>query len=365
MKHKQNIPDDSKKKNHRITDSPILRFGFVFCLLLTAYCFLLLSGCSSSKKATEGKLEKVTLRLNGELGVEYAGYYAAVTKGYYLQEGLEVRIEPSDWDDSPEEYVLSGNETFGVTWLPNLLVYRDKGKPLVNIAQFFQKSGLRIVAKKSSGINQPTDFIHKRLGFWSENRAYGIATFLAESGLAPKIVQLIPQKKTIKPFLANQVDAIPVMVYDGYITLLEKGVDTTDLVIFDAGTSSWGLLEDGLFVTEKTLQEKPELCERFLRATLKGWQYALDNPGDAVEIILSYDMQNIMKKDQGLAGLREIIKLIRPAGPNSPKLGYLNPTEFNRCAQLLLKQGFLTHPVSPSAYTHTIWEKVEVNRKGR
>jgi NitT/TauT family transport system substrate-binding protein len=367
----------------------VLSIG-LFLLLTSSFLLLALNGCGSSKKGTESEPEKVTLRLNGELSVQYAGYYVAVTKGFYLQEGLDVKIIPSDWEVQPEEYILSGNETFGVTWLPELLVYRDRGKPLVNIAQLFQRSGLRIVAKKSSGINQPNDFIHKRLGLWVKNREYGIMTFLTQAGLDEKIVQLIPQKKTIKPFLENQVDAVPVMVYDGYITLLEKGVypvrneisngvNTTDIVMFDASSSSWGLLEDGLFVTEKTLQEQPELCERFLRATLKGWQYALDNPGEATDIILSYDKEFILKKEPQLAGLREIIKLIRPAGrrlvgvdpirdssrANSPKLGYLDPNEFNRCAELLKKQGYLTQSVSTSAYTHAIWEKAEANRKER
>ncbi|MCX7919601.1 MAG: ABC transporter substrate-binding protein [bacterium] len=352
----------------------LLELSFGIWILVFGLCFL--TGCGSSKKGIGNELERVTLRLNGELGVQYAGYYTALTKGFYLQEGLEVKINPSDWEDAPEEYILSGNETFGVTWLPNLLVSRDKGKPLVHIAQIFQRSGLRIIAKKSSGIQEPTDLIHKRLGLWSKNREYGIMTFLTLAGLDANIVKLLPQKKTIKPFLENQVDAIPVMVYDGYITLLEKGIDTTALTIFDAATPlevsgqtlPWGLLEDGIFVTEKTLHEQPELCERFLRATLKGWQYALDNPGEAVEIVLSYDTQNILKREHELAGLREIIKLIRPelttmslgeptAVKKSYPLGYLNLNEFNRCVELLRKQGYLTQDASSTAYTHAIWEK--------
>jgi NitT/TauT family transport system substrate-binding protein len=337
------------------------------CLLTITFCLAILIGCGGSQKPSEGTPEKVSLRLNGDLGVEYAGYYVAVTKGYYTDEGLEVRLQTSDWEDRPEENILNGNETFGVTWLPELLVYRDKGKPMVNIAQIFQKSGLRIIAKKSSGINLPLDLIHKRLGIWPEYRNYGTMTFLTQAaGLDEKIVQLLPQKKTIKPFIENKVDAIPVMVYDGYQTLLEKGINTTDLVIFNASTpiessgqaSSWGLLEDGIFTTDKTVQEQPELCQRFLRASLKGWQYAIDNPGETVEIILSYDKQNIMKRDHELAGLREIIKLIRPTGPNSPKLGYLDPAEFNHTVDLLKKQGYFIQDISSTAYTHAIWNKV-------
>lgn len=329
-------------------------------LLVIVVFLAVLIGCNGSQKLSSGELEKVSLRLNGELGVEYAGYYVAVTKGYYDDEGLEVQLQTSDWEDRPEESILNGTETFGVTWLPELLVYRDKGKPVVNIAQIFQKSGLKIIAKKSKGINLPTDFMHKRLGIWPEPRDIGTMTFLTQAaGLDAKIVQLIPQKKTIKPFTDNQVDAIPVMSYDGYQTLLEKGVNTTDLVIFDASTSSWGLLEDGIFTTDKTVKEQPELCQRFLRASLKGWQYTIDNPGNAVGIILSYDKQNIMQRDQELARLREIIKLIKPTGSNSPKLGYLDPAEFNHNVDLLRKQGYLTQDISSTTYTHAIWEKIK------
>jgi NitT/TauT family transport system substrate-binding protein len=342
-----------------MTNKSLISKRAIYLLTIT-FCLAILIGCSSSQKPMEGTPEKVSLRLNGDLSVEYAGYYIAVTKGFYTDEGLEVRLQTSDWEDRPEENVLNGSETFGVTWLPELMVYRDKGKPVVNIAQIFQKSGLRIVAKKSSGINLPLDLIHKRLGVWPESRNYGVLTFLTQAaGLDEKIVQLLSQKKTIKPFIENKVDAIPVMVYDGYQTLLEKNINTTDLIIFDASTSSWGLLEDGIFTTDKTVQEQPELCQRFLRASLKGWQYAIDNPGEAVEIILSYDKQNIMKRDHELAGLREIIKLIKPAGPNSPKLGYLDPTEFNHTVDLLKKQGYLTQDVSSTAYTHAIWAKAK------
>ncbi|MFB3895067.1 MAG: ABC transporter substrate-binding protein [bacterium] len=335
-----------------------LKSKLVKYLVFISFCLAFSFGCGGSKKPSSGNSEKVSLRLNGGLGVEYAGYYVAVTKGYYADEGLEVRLQTSDWEDRPEESVLNGTETFGVTWLPELLIYRDKGKPVVNIAQIFQKSGLKIIAKKSKGINLPTDFMHKRLGIWPEPRDIGTMTFLTQAaGLDAKIVQLIPQKKTIKPFIDNQVDAIPTMGYDGYLTLLEKGVNTTDLVVFDASTSNWGLLEDGIFTTDKTVQEQPELCQRFLHATLKGWQYAIDNPGETVEIILSYDKQNIMQHDQELVRLREIIKLIKPTGSNSPKLGYLDPAEFNHNIDLLRKHGYLTQDISATAYTHAIWEK--------
>src|SRR4029079_9622872 len=98
------------------------------------------------------KLDKVTLQLKWVTQSQFAGYYAAVSKGYYKAFGLDVTLKVGGPSITPEQVVASGQAQIGVDWLPSLLATRDTGTKLINIAQMFARAGMTELTFKDSGI---------------------------------------------------------------------------------------------------------------------------------------------------------------------------------------------------------------------
>src|SRR5206468_12859462 len=124
--------------------------------LAAAACLMLAVGAAArtyvSADATKAAKTKVTVQLKWVTQAQFAGYYAARAKGYYSQQGLDVKIKVGGPTITPEQVVLGKQAEFGLDWIPSLLAFRDTGKNIVSIAQVFGKSGMTELTWKSSGI---------------------------------------------------------------------------------------------------------------------------------------------------------------------------------------------------------------------
>ncbi len=110
--------------------------------------------------------ETLTLQLKWVTQAQFAGYYVAKDKGFYDEVGLDVTIKPGGPDINPSQVIAGGGADVVLDWMPSALATREKGVPLVNIAQPFQKSGMELTCRKETGITKPEDFKGKTLGVW-------------------------------------------------------------------------------------------------------------------------------------------------------------------------------------------------------
>ncbi len=323
------------------------------CLFLVG---LWLTGCSPKGSSSTESPISVTVQLKGGIEAESAGYYIALNKGFYLDEGVDVKLIPGDLLTRQEDPVLSGTVTFGVMWLPRLLVLRDQGKSLVHLAQIFQKSGTRLVAKRTNGINYPIDLLHHRASIWPEGNGYEFGVFLGENGVGSQFVQISEDKEPLKAFMENRTDIASLLSYKDYQDLMKQKLP--NLLVFDGTTESWGLPQDCIFATEQTAANKKDLCERFLRASIKGWEYVLTNPKESAQILKDFDKTNKLDVDYEMNGIREIGKLICQENNPTQKIGYLSTEEFNRVNQLLVKYQILKNPVKDNVLDSDIWKDI-------
>ncbi len=102
--------------------------------------------------------DKVTLQLKWVTQAQFAGYYVAKEKGYYKEAGLDVEIKPGGPDIAPAQVIAGGGADVIIDWMPSALASREKGVPLVNIAQPFKKSGMMLTCRKETGITNPAEF---------------------------------------------------------------------------------------------------------------------------------------------------------------------------------------------------------------
>src|SRR5208282_3516277 len=108
--------------------------------------------------------DKVTLQLKWVTQAQFAGYYVAKDKGFYKEEGLDVTIKPGGPDIAPEQVLIGGGADVVVDWMPGALAAREKGAPMVNIAQPFKRSGLELTCRADTGVKTPADLKGRTLG---------------------------------------------------------------------------------------------------------------------------------------------------------------------------------------------------------
>jgi NitT/TauT family transport system substrate-binding protein len=216
---------------------------------------------------------------------QFAGYYVALEKGIYKKYGLEVTIIDGGPDHPPFKLLEEGKVDFSVMWLSTGIEKKSQGVPLVNIAQIVQKSGLMLVAKKSSGIKSPEDLNNKKVGLWDADFEIQPRAFFKKYNLKVKVV---PQSYTVNLFLRDGVDVASAMWYNEYHTIINSGYDPGELTTFFFYDYGLNAPEDGIYTLEKTVINDPATCRAFVKASLEGWRYAFENTDETVDIVLKY-----------------------------------------------------------------------------
>lgn len=306
--------------------------------------------------------DPLTLQLKWVTQAQFAGYYLAKAKGFYQDENLDVTIKPGGPDINPSQVIAGGGADVIVDWMPSALATREKGVPLVNIAQVFQKSGLELTCRKDSGVRTPKDFKGKTLGVWFAGNEYPFLAWMAKLGYTTSgpdpDVKVLKQGFNVDPLLQKQAACISTMTYNEYWQLIEAGMKPEQLVVFKYETEGVATLEDGLYALEPALQNPVAVdrLARFLRASMKGWQYAIDHQKEAVEIVLDNDTTGAQTERHQTTMMAEVAKLI-PGSPHG--LGYLEPAAYERTVDELLsgKSDPVISKRPQGAYTHLVWEK--------
>lgn len=284
--------------------------------------------------------QELTLQLKWVTQAQFAGYYVAKDKGFYEEEGLDVTILPGGPDIAPTQVLAGGGADVIVEWMPAALAAREKGLPLVNIAQPFKSSGMMLTCLKESGITDPkTDFKGKTLGVWFSGNEYPFLSWMSQLGLSTEGgqdgVTVLKQGFNVDPLLQKQAACISTMTYNEYGQVLDAGIAPEDLVTFKYEDQGVATLEDGLYVLESTLEDSAKVTDlvKFVRASMKGWKYAEENPQEAAEIVLENDETGAQTLDHQVRMMTEIAKLT--AGSD----GTLDETDYQRTVDTLMAGG--------------------------
>ena len=301
--------------------------------------------------------DEVTLQLKWVTQAQFAGYYVALEKGFYDEESLEVTIKPGGPDIAPTQVIAGGGADVTVEWMPAALAARERGLPLVNIAQPFKSSGLMLTCLKETGISGPEDFPGRTLGVWFFGNEYPFLSWMSQLGIptegGAEGVEVLKQGFNVDPLLQKQADCISTMTYNEYWQVIDAGIAADDLVTFKYEDQGVATLEDGLYVLEDQLDDPAfvDKMTRFVRASMKGWKYAEENPDEAAGIVLEYDETGAQTERHQKRMMGEIAKLT--AGSD----GALEPADFERTVESLLSGGsdpvISAHP-GDSAWTHAI-----------
>lgn len=225
------------------------------------------------------RAEPITLQLKWTHAFQFAGYYAALEKGYYRDARLDVRLQEGRPAVDPVKQVIAGAAQYGIG-TSSLLLERHAGRPVVALAVIFQHSPQVLIAAGDS----PTQTIHDLRGkrIMIEHQADEILAYLQREGISPQQITRQPHSFQMNDLVRGETDALSAYVTNEPYYYDRAGFRYQSYNPRSAGIDFYG---DTLFTSEHELSKNPERVAAFVAATQRGWQYAMNNPEEIIAII--------------------------------------------------------------------------------
>ncbi|RSZ58207.1 EAL domain-containing protein [Massilia atriviolacea] len=293
--------------------------------------------------------DRVTLQLKHTHQFQFAGYYAALEKGFYRDAGLDVHIAEGTDGNEPERNVSAGKAEFGVG-SSSLLLARLAGKPLVVLGVVFQHSPYVLLVRKSEERPDIRSLKGKRVMIGSLTdeltQADELIAYLNKEGVPPKSLVRVEHSFNPDDLVKGKVDA-----YSAYITNEPDYLDRLGFAYDvhsprEAGIDFYG---DNLFTSERQIAAHPERVRAFRAASMKGWAYAMANQGEIADLILSkytrrHDRQHLLFE------ARQMEPLVQPV---LVEIGYMNPDRWRHIADIYADLGMLPRNASFDGFMYS------------
>ncbi len=289
--------------------------------------------------------ETVHLQLRSTHQFQFAGYYAALEKGYYKKAGLDVVIHEGSPEKTPISEVKNGNAQYGEA-NSELLYERLHGAPLVALAAIYQHSPSVLLARKD--ILSPSDLIGKKIMMLDQIDTDLIA-MLANEGVNKNSVGVLPSSFELQDLIDGKVDA-----YNAYLTNEAYFLKWQNFPFTVINPRSYGVdfYSDVLFTTEEETNSHPERVKAFRQATIDGWNYALQNPDEIIELLI-----NKYFVEKSRRHLNYEADAIRPfVVPDLIEIGHMNAARWQSMAETFVKAGMVEKSEIPARLENFIFD---------
>jgi diguanylate cyclase (GGDEF)-like protein/PAS domain S-box-containing protein len=287
-------------------------------------------------KDAQRALEPVNLQLKWHHQFQFAGYYAAKAQGFYEEEGLNVNIIEGGKNKSATTLVSNNVVQYGVSDSEILLDYIN-GKPLVVLGAIFQHSPYILLSREDANIRTPSDLVGKRIMLGENQGAAQIKAILKHEDIQLSQITILPHSWNIEDLIQHKVDAVSAYLTAEPNFLKAKGITPSILNSTNYGVDFYG---DTLFTSQKELKNHPERVAAFLRASRKGWEYALEHQEATAELILKLD--GVKNRGITKAILLEEAKSMEPLILHDVvEIGHINPWRWKHIADEFVGLGYI------------------------
>ncbi len=322
------------------------------------------AGCGSDDDGDDGgsasggvETTDVSLRLDWVAQGYQAPFYAALGEGYYEDEGLDVEILDGRGTSATIKLVANGSDDFGFGQLSEMATaVADQDIPLHAVAGVFQQMPDAIFVRDGTGITEPADLVGKSVvsSPADSSREFFPALASANDFSADEVDFLdVGSESKTRTFVAGEGDAMLNFGSDEF-AVEDAGVNVELLRYADYGIN---VISQGVFTSDDFLESNPETVGAFVRASMKGLQFAIDNPEEAVAYNEQY-RPGAEKPEQALAELEVSLPLIDPPGDKDDPLGFMPEEEWTKSLELLNSVGTLeTIPEAGEVYTNEFVEE--------
>ncbi len=302
----------------------------VLLLLIVGFVFPEIGLTTVSADATQS-LSPVTLQLPWKNQFQFAGYYAALEKGYYKKSELKVTIKEWRPGISPVAEVLAGKATFGVG-RADILLHRLHGQPVVVLGAIFQHSPSILLTKKSSQIKSPHDLIGKRVMLLAGDDAAEFFAMFRNEGISLDEIRRVPVSTDVNDLIQGKTDAFFAYSTNEPFILRQRHIESVNITPRSYGIDFYG---DSLFSSEMEAATNPEQVIAFTQASFKGWEYAMQHPDEIIDLLLS--KYHVKKSRPHL--LFEAAAMRRLILPKLIAVGHMNPGRWQNMADTYVALG--------------------------
>ena len=280
---------------------------------------------------------------------QFAGIFSAIQEGFYKENGLSVSVKEFDFETSYLDDLLSGKTDFTIMSVEEFLTYVDQGKNITAVAAIYQVSPYALVSLKESGIKDPSDFVGKKLGIKGEKLKEELVYRLLMNSFGLKIedseiIKVGFENSELEDLKTNKIDVVDLYRTD-QLYYFEK--DNIDYEIIYPDRYGINIYNDLIVTRNDIVQEDPELIKSFMSATIKGWEFAINNKSKAVEDTLKYVTSDIYKDpDYQLYILEKSIPLIKP--DSNSKIGSMSYDGWDVIYNTMLKNNIIFNDIDIS-----------------
>ncbi|HUH33545.1 MAG TPA: ABC transporter substrate-binding protein, partial [Daejeonella sp.] len=305
----------------------LIKFKSLFSVIIIVFTL-------TTANTAYGQLVTVRLQLKWNHQFQFAGYYAAHERGYYKDEGIDIRIIEGGKDISPIHVVSEGRAEFGIHD-PEVLFKNPKKNPLTVVFATLQSSPYAVLSRPESGIRRPSDLVGKRILSAGDQGWSIFKAIMLKEGLDVNKTKIIPRLKDSEELMDEDVDAVITYVTSQPGRLRNLGLDPAVMRPLDYGVDFYG---DVIFTSKKYAEESPELVSAFNRATRRGWEYALSHKEQMADDILTFPGV----KERGLTRqnlIDEATELEQLILPKFVEIGHMNAGRWQNMLSIYQKLG--------------------------
>jgi NitT/TauT family transport system substrate-binding protein len=320
----------------------------LFGLAILINLVLVTSACTPTPSSAPA-LTPITVQLLAPHKSDYAGFYVADQKGYYAAEGLSVTFLEGGTNVDYLAPVVNGTAQFGVASADALIVARAEGKKLRAIATIFRRSPMVFVALADSGIKSPQDFIGKVIRIGTSSAPLHAMTM--NVGVRSDQYTEVVLPSDIAAFASGKVPVWSMYLTNFLVPIQQAGYKVNIIYPDDYGVHFYA---DSIFTTDEMISKNPDQVTRFLRATLKGWTFAVENPADVGPLVRKY----APKADVVLENAKMIASLPL-INTGEDHIGWMKSEIWAGMEQTLREQSVLTTPLEVTqVYTMRFLEEI-------
>jgi len=292
-------------------------------------------------------LERTSLVLQWLPQAQFAGFYMAMDKGFYREEGVDMTLIHGGPDVLASELLEAGRADFATMFL-STAIQRRATLPVVNVGQFVQHSALMLITRASDNIETVDDLSGKKVGLWANEFQIQARALFRQRGLK---VTVVPQSDSLDLFMRGGVQAASGMWYNEYHTLLSYGLEEADLRPIFFSNHGLDFPEDGIYCLERTANARPDLPQAVVRATVRGWQYAFAHREETLDAVMArMDRAGVpANRPHQRWMLRRMENII--LSDKVPAMGVLRQEDYERVRATLIETGFVDDaPMFPEFY---------------
>jgi len=307
--------------------------------ILLAILFLLavaLAACALTATPTPPVLTPVSIQFSFSHSAEFAGFYAAEQKGYYAAEGLQVTLVEGGPQVDFIAPVVNGAAQFSVAQPADLILARADGKPVRAIATLYRRSPIVFFTHADSGITRPQDFAGKKIRS-TTTIDQTLRAMMARVGVKPEQYQIVNLPSDAAMFASREVPVWGAFINSFVVEVQRAGYKINLINPDDYGIHFYG---DMIITTDDLIAKNPDLVKRFLRATLKGWTYAVENPATVGALVQKYKVN----ADPALENAKMTASL-PIVNTGEDHIGWMKAEIWNGMEKTLREQNVLTKPV--------------------